>query len=85
MTTTNRVQGFIEGTQRGYAYGLKDAAGRVLVERYVHDAPYLNRLGLRAGIDACYAETKARLAELEAVASKLTDLAPLLRDVVERS
>lgn len=33
-----KVDSFVEGTQRGYAYGLVDETGQRIVERYVHPA-----------------------------------------------
>jgi len=50
------VRSFVEGTQRGYAYGLKDGNERTILEYFVRDA--------KIGVDAAYDEASRGAASL---------------------
>ena len=50
------VRSFVEGTRRGYAYGLKDGNERTVLEYFVHDA--------KIGVDAAYKEASQGAATL---------------------
>lgn len=56
MTTKGtKMESYIDGTQRGYAYGLKNREGQRILEGYVHCKSWD-----AAGIDAAYREAKKR-------------------------